>query len=403
MLALNPSMRNIILFDDESREQMLPLSYTRPVAEIRTGIFTIRERWERLLKGKASYITSEYLADRYPMHIEDDNIVINGALMPNDRLVRLMEQMEPNEALMDQGNLIAARLNSKQFEHLLHEESIEEISGIELVDTPFIHLAYPWDLFLFLRATIEYDFDLITHGRTSQSIPSNNQVISPDAIFLEEGAHVTCSILNAQSGPIYIGKNAQVMEGSVIRGPVTIGEGSIVKMGSKIYGPTAIGPDCRVGGELKEVVMLGHSNKAHDGFLGNSIIGEWCNLGAGTTVSNLKNNYSNVRMWDHTTQSMRDTGLQFLGMVMGDHSKAGIQSMFNTGTMVGVACNIFGEGFPPKFIPSFSWGGASGLVPHRIEEAMETATRVMARRDITFGETDEKIFRNVFNLSAVYR
>ena len=396
-------MRNIILFDDESREQMLPLSYTRPVAEIRTGIFTIRERWERLLKGKASYITSEYLADRYPMHIEDDNIVINGALMPNDRLVRLMEQMEPNEALMDQGNLIAARLNSKQFEHLLHEESIEEISGIELVDTPFIHLAYPWDLFLFLRATIEYDFDLITHGRTSQSIPSNNQVISPDAIFLEEGAHVTCSILNAQSGPIYIGKNAQVMEGSVIRGPVTIGEGSIVKMGSKIYGPTAIGPDCRVGGELKEVVMLGHSNKAHDGFLGNSIIGEWCNLGAGTTVSNLKNNYSNVRMWDHTTQSMRDTGLQFLGMVMGDHSKAGIQSMFNTGTMVGVACNIFGEGFPPKFIPSFSWGGASGLVPHRMEEAMETATRVMARRDITFGETDEKIFRNVFNLSAVYR
>ena len=396
-------MRNIILFDDESREQMLPLSYTRPVAEIRTGIFTIRERWERLLKGKASYITSEYLADRYPMHIEDDNIVINGALMPNDRLVRLMEQMEPNEALMDQGNLIAARLNSKQFEHLLHEESIEEISGIELVDTPFIHLAYPWDLFLFLRATIEYDFDLITHGRTSQSIPSNNQVISADAIFLEEGAQVTCSILNAQSGPIYIGKNAQVMEGSVIRGPVTIGEGSIVKMGSKIYGPTAIGPDCRVGGELKEVVMLGHSNKAHDGFLGNSIIGEWCNLGAGTTVSNLKNNYSNVRMWDHTTQSMRDTGLQFLGMVMGDHSKAGIQSMFNTGTMVGVACNIFGEGFPPKFIPSFSWGGASGLVPHRIEEAMETATRVMARRDITFGETDEKIFRNVFNLSAVYR
>ena len=403
MLALYPSMRNIILFDDESREQMLPLSYTRPVAEIRTGIFTIRERWERLLKGKASYITSEYLADRYPMHIEDDNIVINGALMPNDRLVRLMEQMEPNEALMDQGNLIAARLNSKQFEHLLHEESIEEISGIELVDTPFIHLAYPWDLFLFLRATIEYDFDLITHGRTSQSIPSNNQVISPDAIFLEEGAHVTCSILNAQSGPIYIGKNAQVMEGSVIRGPVTIGEGSIVKMGSKIYGPTAIGPDCRVGGELKEVVMLGHSNKAHDGFLGNSIIGEWCNLGAGTTVSNLKNNYSNVRMWDHTTQSMRDTGLQFLGMVMGDHSKAGIQSMFNTGTMVGVACNIFGEGFPPKFIPSFSWGGASGLVPHRMEEAMETATRVMARRDITFGETDEKIFRNVYNLSAVYR
>ncbi len=396
-------MRNIILFDDESREQMLPLSYTRPVAEIRTGIYTIRERWEKLLKGRASYITSEYLTDRFPMHIEDDNIVINGALMPNDRLVRLIEQLAPNEALMDQGTLIAARLNNRQFEYLLHDEAIEEISGLELVDTPFIRLAYPWDLFLFLRATIEYDFDLVTHGRSSQSIPSNNQVISSDAIFLEEGAQVTCAVLNAQSGPIYIGKDAQVMEGSIIRGPVTIGEGSIVKMGSKIYGPTAIGPNCRVGGELKEVVMLGYSNKAHDGFLGNSIIGEWCNLGAGTTVSNLKNNYSNVRMWDHSTQDMRDTGLQFLGMVMGDHSKAGIQSMFNTGTLVGVACNIFGDGFPPKFIPSFSWGGASGLVTHRLEEAMETANRVMARRHITFSETDEKIFRNVYNLSAVYR
>jgi UDP-N-acetylglucosamine diphosphorylase/glucosamine-1-phosphate N-acetyltransferase len=271
--------RNIILFDDESREQMLPLSYTRPVAEIHTGIFTIRERWEKLLKGKASYITSEYLTDRFPLHIENDNVVINGALMPNDRLVRLIEQLEPNEALMNEGNLIAARLNSKQFESLLNEESIEEISGLDLVDTPFIHLAYPWDLFLFLRATIEYDFDLITHGRTSQVIPSNNQVISPDAIFLEEGAQVHHCILNAQSGPIYIGKDAHIMEGSIIRGPVTIGEGSIVKMGTRIYGPTAIGPDCRVGGELKEVVMLGHSNKAHDGFLGNSIIGEWCNLG----------------------------------------------------------------------------------------------------------------------------
>ncbi|HEX5111393.1 MAG TPA: GlmU family protein [Saprospiraceae bacterium] len=395
--------RNIILFDDESREQMLPLSYTRPVAEIHTGIFTIRERWEKLLKGKASYITSEYLTDRFPLHIEDDNTVINGSLMPNDRLVRLIEQLDPNEALMNQGNLVAARLNNRQFESLLHEESIEEISGLDLVDTPFIHLSYPWDLFLYLRATIEYDFDLITHGRTSQVIPSNNQVISPDAIFLEEGAQVNCSILNAQSGPIYIGKNAHVMEGSIIRGPVTIGDGSIVKMGTKIYGPTAIGPDCRVGGELKEVVMLGHSNKAHDGFLGNSIIGEWCNLGAGTNVSNLKNNYSNVRMWDHATQGMRDTGLQFLGIVMGDHSKAGIQTMFNTGTLVGVGCNIFGDGFPPKFIPSFSWGGAAGMVTHRIEEAMETAKRVMARRNISFDETDEKIFRNVYNLSAVYR
>ena len=396
-------MRNIILFDDESREKMLPLSYTRPVAELRTGIYTIRERWEKLLKGSASYITSEHLSERYPIHIEEDNIVINGAVMPNDRLVKLIEQLKPNEALMDEGNLLAARLNRSQFDNLLRDEVIEEISGLELAETPFIHLAYPWDLFLYLRATIEYDFNLITHGRISQPIPANNQVIAADNIFLEEGAQVTCAILNAQSGPIYIGKNAQVMEGSVIRGPVTIGDGTIIKMGAKIYGPATFGPECRIGGELKDVVFLGYSNKAHDGYLGNSIIGEWCNLGAGCTVSNLKNNYSNVRMWDYGTRSMRDTGMLNLGLVMGDHSKAGIQTMLNTGTIIGVAANVFGEGFPPKFIPSFTWGGSKGLTTHRIEDALETAKRVMTRRDVPFTAVDENILRHVFELSMLYR
>ncbi|MGB4850262.1 MAG: GlmU family protein [Saprospiraceae bacterium] len=392
-------MRNIILFDDESREQMLPLSYTRPVAELRTGIFTIRERWEKLLNGTASYITSDYLSERFPMILEDDNIVINGAVMPNDRLVRLIEQLEPNEALMNNGDLIAARLNRLQFENLFRDESIEEIVGLDLSDTPFIHLAYPWDLFLYLRATIEYDYDLVTKGRISQPIPSHNHVLAVDNIFVEEGAQVTCAILNAQSGPIYIGKNAQIMEGAVIRGPVTIGEGTIVKMGAKIYGPSAIGPDCRVGGEIKEVVILGHSNKAHDGYLGNSIIGEWCNLGAGTSVSNLKNNYSNVRMWDFTSQSMRDTGLQYLGTVMGDHSKAGIQTMLNTGTIVGVAANIFGEGYPSKVIPSFSWGGASGLITHRLEDALDTARKVISRRNMDLTKEEEDILRHIFEIT----
>jgi len=396
-------MKNIILFDDESREQMLPLSYTRPVAELRTGIFTIRERWEKLLKGTASYITSDYLGQRFPMILEDDNIVINGAVMPNGRLVRLIEQLEPNEALMQDGDLIAARLNRIQFENLFRDESIDEIKGLDLSDTPFIHLAYPWDLFLYLRATIEYDFELVTKGRISQPIPSNNQVIAPDNIFLEEGAQVTCAILNAQSGPIYIGKNAQIMEGAIIRGPVTIGAGTIIKMGAMIYGPTAIGPDCKVGGEVKEVVLLAHSNKAHEGYLGNSIIGEWCNLGAGTSVSNLKNNYSNVRMWDYITQSMRDTGLQYLGTVMGDHSKTGIQTMFNTGTLVGVASNIFGAGYPPKFIPSFSWGGAQGLITHRLEDALDTAKKVVSRRDHEFSQEEEDILKHVFELSKNYR
>jgi len=396
-------MRNIILFDDESRERMLPLSYTRPVGELRTGIFTIRERWEKLLKGKASYITSDYLTDKFPMILEDDNIVINGAVLPNDRLLRLIEQLEPNEALMEGGDLLAARLDRSQFEHLFENESIDEISGIDLLETPFIHLSYPWDLFLTLRATIEYDFELVTKGRTSQPIPHHNQVIAADNIFLEEGAQVTGAILNGQPGPIYIGKDAQVMEGAIIRGPVTIGNKSVVKMGAKIYGPTAIGPDCKIGGEVKEAVILGHSNKAHDGFLGNSIIGEWCNLGAGTSVSNLKNNYSHVKMWDYNTQSMRDSGLQYLGLVMGDHSKAGINSMFNTGTIVGVASNIFGAGYPPKFVPSFSWGGASGFEVHRFEDAIQTAKRVVARRNTSLSKEDEAILRHVFELSEMSR
>ncbi len=396
-------MRNIILFDDESRERMLPISYTRPVAEIRTGILTIRERWEKLLKGTASFITTEYLSEKYPIHLAEDNYVINGAVMPNDRLVRLIEQLDPNEALMKDGDLIAARLNQAQFEHLFKEESVDEIIGIDLEETPILHLSCPWDLFLSLRTAIEYDFQLVTNGRKSQPIPHNNQVLAPDNIFVEEGAKITCAILNAQSGPIYIGKNAQIMEGAVVRGPVSIGEGSIIKVGAKIYGPTAIGPHCKIGGEVKEVVFLGHTNKAHEGYLGNSVIGEWCNLGAGTSVSNLKNNYSNVRTWNYTTNSMEDSGLQFLGLIMGDHSKAGINSMFNTGTSVGVAANIFDAGFPPKFIPSFTWGGASGLSTHRFDEAIETAKKVIARRDINMSSEDQAILQQVYDLSATYR
>ena len=396
-------MRNIILFDDESRERMLPLSYTRPVAEIRSGILTTTERWELLLQGNASFITADYLSQKFAMVIGDDNYVVNGAVMPNDRLVRLVEQLEPNEALMNDGDLIAARLNQEQFDHLFSNESIDEISGIELGDTPFIHLAHPWDLFLSLRATIEYDFHLLTRGRQSQAIPANNQVLAPDNIFLEEGALVTCSILNAQSGPIYIGRNAHIMEGSVIRGPVTIGEDSIIKVGAKIYGPAAIGPDCKVGGEIKDVIIQGHSNKAHDGYLGNSIIGEWCNLGAGTSVSNLKNNYSTVKMWDYITRSMQDSGQQYLGLVMGDHSKSGINSMFNTGTVVGIGVNAFGAGYPPKFIPSFSWGGADEWITHRIEEALDTARRVKARRNMTLTAEDETILRHIHEVTGEYR
>ncbi len=397
-------MTNIILFDDESREHLLPLSFTRPVAEFRTGILTTRERWEYLLNGQASWITSDYLADKYPMRIAEQNYVVNGSVLPNDRLIRLIELLEPNEALMDGNDLIAARLNHNQFENLLGDQSMEDITGIELShDTPFIRLEKTWDVLHSLRATIEYDFQLLTRGRTSQPIPTSNQVIAPDNVFLEEGAQVQCAIINAQSGPVYIGKNAHVMEGAVLRGPVAVGDHSTIKMGATLYGPTLIGPNCKVGGELKEVVMFGNSNKAHDGFLGNSVLGEWCNLGAGTTVSNLKNNYSNVRAWDYQTRSIQDTELLFLGLIMGDHSKTGIQTMLNTGTVVGVAANIFGAGYPPKFIPSFSWGGANGLETHRVDDAIETARKVMARRNIELSDVESSILRVVFERTSQYR
>lgn len=396
-------MPNIILFDDESREPMLPLSYTRPVAEFRTGILTTRERWEHLLGGRASYITTDYLAGLYPIHVEADNLVINGAVLPNHRLVRMVELLAPNEALMTGGQLIAARLNSDQFERLLQDEAIDEITGIELDDLPFVRLRRPWDILQALRATIEFDFHLLTRGRQSATPGSSNHVLAPDNVFVEDGAVVQCAILNAQSGPIYIGRNAQVMEGAVLRGPVTVGDGAIIKMGAHIYGPTVIGPGCRAGGEIKEVVMFANANKAHDGYLGNSILGEWCNLGAGTTVSNLKNNYSTVRMWDYLSGTMIDTGILQLGMIMGDHSKAGIQTMFNTGTTVGVAANVFGDGFPPKFIPSFSWGGASGFTTHRIDEALTTATRVMERRGVSLRAEGEDVLRRIFEISAIHR
>lgn len=382
---------------------MLPLSFTRPVAEFRTGIFTTRERWEFLLKGKASFISSEFLSEAFPINVEEDNLVINSAVLPNDRLVRLFQQMEPNEAFMSNNQLIAARLNADQLQNLFTEDSIEEIAGIDLEDTPFIQLLHPWDIFQSLRTTIEYDFELLTKGRTSRPIHSSNQVLDQDNVFIEEGAQVQCAILNAQSGPIYIGKNAQVMEGSILRGPVVVGEGSIIKMGARVYGPTLIGPGCRVGGELKEVVMFGNSNKAHDGYLGNSIIGEWCNLGAGTSVSNLKNNYSNVKMWDYQSRSMKDTGILNLGLIMGDHSKCGIQTMFNTGTTVGVAANVFGAGYPPKFIPSFSWGGPDSLVTYRLNDAIDTARRVMGRRSKTLSPVQEGILKHVFDVTSSLR
>ncbi|MBK7428303.1 MAG: GlmU family protein [Saprospiraceae bacterium] len=396
-------MNNLILFDSDKRDQLLPLTYTRPVCEIRVGILTIREKWSLWMDGVVSYITQDYLSEKFPINVEDRNWVSNGSILPNELLCLKRKQLKLNEAYMKSGELIAARLPEEQFHRLMNGEDLEDLIGYELENVPFIQINQLWDIYKYNSTAIQADYDFLTRARSSQPISPTNRVIDPMNIFIEEGARVECSNLNASRGPIYIGKYSEVMEGSNIRGPFALCDHSQVKMGAKIYGATTIGPYCKVGGEITNSVMFGFSNKAHDGYLGNSVIGEWCNLGADTNNSNLKNNYSEVKLWNYKTETFKLTGETFVGLFMGDHSKAAINTMFNTGTLVGVSANIFSDGFPRNFIPSFSWGGKQGFKTYKLQEAFETMDRVMARRDKYLNETERQIYTHIFEESAKFR
>ena len=397
-------MKNIILFDPDSRNQLLPLTYTRPVSELRVGITTISEKWAKQFVGKVSYITQDYLSDKYPIAISDDNFVINGAVLPNAKLCKLIGELNNNEAFQKNGELIAARLDRRQFQNLMEDNDIEELVGFELEETPFDIIDRPWDIFTMNAKVLKDDFNFLTEGRTSAPLSITNQIVGdPSLIFLEEGAIVECSTLNTKKGPIYIGKDAEIMEGCIIRGPLAMCEHSLLKMGAKIYGATTLGPHCKVGGEVNNTVLFGYSSKAHEGYLGNSVIGEWCNLGADTNTSNLKNTYEEIKLWDYTKNSFARTGLQFLGLIMGDHSKCGINTMFNTGTVVGVSANVFGAGFPRNFIPSFTWGGSQGYETYDLKKAFFTMDRVLARREMTLSEEDRAILNHIYDYSAQYR
>jgi UDP-N-acetylglucosamine diphosphorylase/glucosamine-1-phosphate N-acetyltransferase len=397
-------MKNIILFDPDTRNQLLPLTYTRPVSELRVGITTISEKWAAQFGGKVSYITQDYLSDKYPIEISDDNFVINGAVLPNSKLCKLISDLNNNEAIQKDGELIAARLDRKQFQNLMEDNDIEELIGFELEETPFDTINYSWDIFSLNDKAIRNDFEFLTQGRTSAPLSKTNQIVGDATlIFLEEGATVECSILNTKKGPIYIGKDAEIMEGCIVRGPLAMCDHSFLKMGAKIYGATTLGPHCKVGGEVNNAVLFGYSSKAHDGYLGNSVIGEWCNLGADTNTSNLKNTYEEVKLWDYTKNSFGRTGLQFLGLIMGDHSKAGINTMFNTGTVVGVSANVFGAGFPRNFIPSFTWGGPQGYETYDIKKAFYTMERVLSRREMDLSEEDRAILKHIYEYSSQYR
>jgi len=392
---------NIVLFDDETRQNLLPFTFTRPVAWIRMGILTLREKWEMKLGTRADCLTEPYLAGKYNRPSEGDCLYINGSVLPDDALVAAVKALKKGTRLTHNGILLAASTGSSD------EESWKSLAAASLESITytgsFKRLQYTWDIFAGNEQAITDDYELVTKGRVSAPLSPTNHVVNPERIFLEEGARVEHAFLNASAGPIYIGKDAEVMEGAMIRGPFALCDHSVVKMGAKIYAGTTIGPHCRVGGEINNSVIFGYSNKAHDGFLGNSVIGEWCNLGADSNNSNLKNNYSTVKMWNYKEEDFVSTGLQFCGLMMGDHSKCSINTMFNTGTLVGVSANIFGNGFPPKMIPSFTWGGSEGFSNYRLQEAMEVAQRVYERRNLVFDVAEQAIFKHLFDESTLHR
>ena len=388
---------NYILFDGPARNALLPFTYTRPVADILIGIVSIRQKWEMHLGSTTTTLTEEYLSDKYPMVELEQNVMINASFLPTAELVDLIADLSDKQAIFKGEEVVAFFSNEEQEEVDFDDYEIIEYTGdcITVMNT--------WDIFSKNDAAIRQDFEYITEDRQSQPIPKSVNVIAPENIFIEEGAKLEFVTLNASTGPIYIGKNAEIMEGSVIRGPFSLGEGAVVKLASKIYGPTTVGANSRVGGEVNNSVLFNNSNKGHDGFLGNSVLGEWCNIGADSNNSNLKNNYEEVKLWSYETEGFTKTGLQFCGLMMGDHSKCGINTMFNTGTVVGVSANIFGSGFPRNFVPSFSWGGASGFTTYITKKAFQTAKIVMSRRNMEFDEQESAILEHVFEITKKWR
>lgn len=382
-----------VLFDGLGHTSLQPLTLTRPVAYLRVGILTIKDKWEKHLGEDVGVRTKDYLSAKFDGQDDQCSLGIVAGLLPTEDLVEHIKGLKDGQILMKDGDVLALKpfpSNTANFEKILKGSTLLEY------DQEISMVRRPWDIFSLNGQELESDFALITADRESQPLHESNTLIGDEEnLFIEEGAEVYASTLNVQEGPIYIGKDAEIMEGCMVRGGLAICEHGVLKMGAKIYGPTTIGPYSKVGGEVGNSVILGFSNKGHDGYLGNSVLGEWCNLGADTNTSNLKNNYSNVRAYSYLENDYVETGLQFCGLIMGDHSKSSINSMFNTGTVVGVCSNIFDGGFPPKFIPSFSWGGKAGFTQFKMEKAFEVAEKVMARRKVDFTEEDKKILESI--------
>lgn len=395
---------NYILFDPPAAySTFLPFTFSRPLSQIRLGALTLAEKWEKYLLRPVSYLAAPHLQAKFPTTLAEENIWINATVIPRDDLARSVKRLKPDESIRQGDTLVAIHTGATPFDPAMLDNP-SFITGAWDLKFKVAICQKITDIFTLAGAEIQADFHLLKKRKKTKPITDPHTIVyQPEQVFLEAGTTTKACVLNAEGGPIYLGKNVSVQEGAVLQGPVSVGEGSVINVGAKIRPNTVIGPYCKVGGEISNSVFFGYSNKAHDGFLGNSVIGEWCNLGADTNNSNLKNNYGEVKIWNYNTQNYQPTGLQFCGLLMGDHSKAGINTMFNTGTVVGFGANIFGGNFPPKHIPSFGWGGADGFETYDLEQALLTAERVMQRRQIAFSNEDKAIFEHIFQETASER
>lgn len=384
---------NFVLEDNNTFwENLLPLTYTRSIADCRVGILTIKEKWEKYLGCPVQIKTKDYLQEKYGTISEDNSIRIHSAVLPTKLLVQQIKSLA-----------FGTGFKKENLEIAFNGKNASEINWIEYPEN-IDFISFPWHIFQKNAQEIAADFSLLTENKTSEPIDKSNTILGDASrIFLEKGAIVQASILNPADGYIYLGADAEIMEGSVIRGSLALCTHAQTKLATKIYGATTVGPYSKVGGEVNNSVIFGYSNKGHDGFLGNSVLGEWCNLGADTNNSNLKNNYGDISYWSYAQEKEIKTGLQFCGLIMGDHSKSGINTMFNTGTVCGVSSNIFGANFPKKHIPSFSWGGAEKTETFEIEKAFEVAHRMMERRNIPLTEMDKRILQHIFSVTKKYR
>lgn len=389
----------IILFDDAAQQTLLPLTFTRPVADLRVGMLTIAEKWQKYLHQDASFITQKYLQEKFPLQVSGQNLLINGFACPDEALFEAVNKLQEGEVLQQHNFLIAAKISGSDLNNW--KSIVTSFRQVKYVPD-FIKITFPEDIFSFNNIELCKDFALLTKGKTSAPISNTNLILGND-FFAEEGALAECATFNTKSGPIYLSNKSEVFEGVNIRGGFFLGENSQVKMGAKIYGATTIGPNCTIGGEIKNSVIWGNSSKGHEGYLGNSVVGEWCNFGADSNTSNLKNTYGEVKLWNYPTQKLRNTGLQFCGLIMGDHTKCAINTMFNTGTIAGVNCNIFGVGFPQKFVPDFSWGGIQETEIYALKKALETAQLAFERKDRDFDEKESNILKYLFELTRSYR